>query len=350
MLEAVHTSGWHGDGLLIHNNCNHNTIEFVKTRAIYQPTVVFGGQIPETNLPTVIADNNSAGQLAATHFLNRGFKNFAWISIERGSIEQQRQMGYANKIANAGYVCAKLTWQSNPNDLNDWKLRKQWLSYQLKQLKKPLAVFVLDDLFAAELIDSSLEAGLSVPEDIAVIGVGNSDLICNYSTIPISSVDINLGEMAYRAAKLLDTLMSGGLPPKQPLIVPVLGLTLRKSSEMFAVSDAKVFRALKFIEANYTCDISINDVAHAAGLSLRSLHYAFRRELKLTPARHLLDMRLDCAKRQLIQTNGKLEMIAQQSGFKTIRNLQRCFVRALKTTPKKWRDFNMAEHKHLAGS
>ncbi|SUS06581.1 putative Transcriptional regulator, AraC family [uncultured Defluviicoccus sp.] len=338
MLEATYPTKWQGDGVIIQNSATRPMREFIQSHVGKQPIVIFDGEVQGLRLPLVTTDNFHAGRLAATHFLNCGHRNFVWIGVSRGSIERDRRDGFVQTLADAGKRCTVLRWTSGAGNTTDWKRRKFWMSGQLKKVAKPLAAFAIDDLLAADVIEAAFDARLKVPDDVAVIGVGNIETACECSSVPISSVDLNLGEVAYRAAHLLGQVMSGQRVARNPIVIPARGLVLRKSSDTLAVVHPGLSRALKFIADRYADDIGIEEIARAGGVSRRGIQYAFVRELRRTAAQHLLGVRLDRAKRRLIETQDKLEPIAEQCGFKSVRNLHRCFIREFAMAPRTWRN------------
>lgn len=341
MLEATLPDGWKGDGMLIQNAATPRIVEFLKRHAARQPTVVFGGggQLSEMALPSVMGDNYGAGYLAATHLLSRGYRNFVWVGLaNRGRLTTPRCRGFLDTLSAAGYSGSVLEREEKGNLPGAWTRRGEWLSEKLSALPKPLAAFALDDVLASDVISAALASGFRVPEDIAVVGVGNLDLVCQCASVPITSIDLNFEAIVTQAAALLDTLMSGGRAPKEPIIVPALGIVARKSTDSLVVTHSGLGRAIAFMDTSHHRNISMTDVAEASGMSLRMLHYLFTKELKCTPAAHLLGLRIAKAKRLLAENAArKIEEIAVECGFGSHRQMLRCFTRETGTSPKNWR-------------
>lgn len=337
-IEAAIPENWRGDGMLANDTAVSRVARFVEAQAPLQPTVLIGSNHPPSSLPCVRGDNAAAGREAALHFLDRGYQHFAWHSVKRGLVEEERRSGYVGTLAGAGHTCHLLQWHpGRGRRTEDWSGATAWLSRQLGRLPRPLALFVLDDLLAIDAVQACLDAGLRVPEDVAVLGVANMELACECSQVPLSSIDENLTEIAYRAARLLDHLMDGGVAPGAPEIVPLKGLVVRRSTGIFAITDPALQRAADFMERNFHRSLSMEDVARHAAISLRALHYTFQRELQRTPGQHLLRLRLDRA-RELVES-GTLRMgeVAVQCGFSTLRNFHRAFLRAFGSPPAAFR-------------
>jgi LacI family transcriptional regulator len=333
-IEATIPAQWRGDGMLANDTALPRVARFVAAQAPLQPTVLIGSNHPPSRLPCVRGDNAGAGRAAALHFLDRGYQHFAWHSVRRGAVEQERRSGFVRTLAEGGHACHLLEWRpGRGRSREDWSGAAAWLSLELKRLPKPLALFVLDDLLAIDAVQACLDAGLRVPEDVAVLGVANMELACECSQIPLSSIDENPTEIAYRAARLLDHLMAGGAVPDTPEIVPIKGLVVRRSTGIFAITDPALRRASEFMEQNFHRHLGMDDVARRAGISLRALHYAFRRELQRTPGQHLLRLRLARA-RELVETGAlKLGEVATACGFSTLRNFHRAFRREFGSPP-----------------
>ena len=341
MMEAADPTGWQGDGMLVNDTEVPRLARFIQAQVLKQPTVLFGANHSGIDGPCVEEDNVECGRLAAEHFLNRGYRNFAWISISRGKVERDRRGGFIETLAAAGQQCTELKRDvARGAEVDTWDNRRQWLKSGLRGLPKPLAAFALDDLLAVDVVEVCLDNGIRVPEDVAVMGAGNIEIACDCSPVSISSIDLNFGEVAYRAAELLDGLMAGRSLPHQPIIVPIGGVILRSSTDTIAVTHEGLVNAIEMIAKNFRHNIGVAEIAQAAGISRRALHYLFMKELRRSPARHLLQVRLDHARRMLRETDEKIGTIALDCGFTTNRNLHRCLVRETGMAPQQWRESN----------
>lgn len=337
MIEASLPRDWRGDGLLANDTAIPRIAQFIKAQAHRQPTVLIGSNHPPTELPRVQEDNHAVGKAAAAHFLDRGYQNFGWFSMRRGIVESERRESFVSALREARHECHLLKQPGAGEKRAPWNRASRWLTAELLKLPKPIALFVLDDLLAIDAVQACLEAGLRVPEDVAVLGVANMELACECSPVALSSIDENLTEIAYRAAALLDRLMEGGRAPEAPEVVPVRGLVVRKSTDAFAITDPALIKAAEFMAHHLHRSIGIEEVARHAGISLRALHYVFQRELNRSPGQHLLRLRLDKA-RHLVETGTqKMGEIALACGFHTLRNFHRAFARAFHQPPAAYR-------------
>jgi LacI family transcriptional regulator len=208
----------------------------------------------------------------------------------------------------------------------------------MKRAPKPLALFAANDDQAIDVLDCCESAGIAVPEEVAIVGAENYLLAPDAMHTPISSVDTNLETLGYRGAALLDDLMHGKPPPKEPIRVPAAGLVIRKSSDLLAVNHKGVARSLRFIWEHAHEPISVKDLVTVAAMSRRGLHKAFLEQLGRTPGQELQRVRIDRAKRLLAESSHKLEVLAEMCGYQSANSFCVAFKRATGMSPKQYRD------------
>lgn len=208
----------------------------------------------------------------------------------------------------------------------------------MKRAIKPLAVFAANDAHALDLLESCQAAGIAVPEDVAIVGAENYLLAPDAMLTPISSVDTNLEQLGYCGAVLLDKLMDGARPPKEPVRVPAAGLIARKSSDLLAVNHKGVANSLRFIWEHSHESINVTDLVGAAAMSRRGLHKAFLENLGRTPGQELQRVRIERAKRLLGELDHKVETVAGMCGFQSANSFCVAFKQATGMSPKQFRD------------
>ena len=328
IVEASPPKGWRGDGLLVNDTAVPRLRSFLRHQVRLQPTVTLGANHSDGTLPSVREDNAAIGALAAEHFLRRGFRHFAWASLPRGRVEKERLLGFEQALARAGHRCALMEWTpAGIREANRWEGCRHWFAKALQSLPKPLAVFALDDLMAIDVVEACLESGLAVPEQVSVLGVGNMQLACECAQVPISSIDEDAGGIAYEAARLLEELMNGEINAVRQKVLPLRGLVVRRSTEAYAASHPMVLRALDWMARHFHSPHSVSEMAESIGTSVRSLHYAFQEDLGTTPARYLQRMRLEKARTLIARGGCKIGAVAEECGFRTLRNLHRAHAR-----------------------
>jgi LacI family transcriptional regulator len=195
---------------------------------------------------------------------------------------------------------------------------------------------------AAEIVEACRELDISVPDEVAVLGVGNDPGVCTSASVPLSSVDLDLEEMAFRAAGALDELMRGGSVPEVIPVMPKRVVT-RLSTDTCAVSDAHVARALGYIAEHFPePGLSVAGVAEAVSISRRHLERSFRRETGSTIHEFIIKRRMQEASRMLrSHPRAKVGAIAELVGFGPAGNFFRTFRRYFGESPNVHRQGNL---------
>jgi LacI family transcriptional regulator len=328
--------GWPADGAITWYS--KQTDEFIQSLDVPKVDIT-ACDIPE-QIPQVTVDNQEIGRMAARHFLERGFKHFAYYSWPSVPINPVRKEFFFQALVEEGVPEEYLyEIQQLPNELlGRWELHQEHILKQLEKLPRPLAVFTSHDELGATFLEICISNGIQVPEEVAVLGVDNAEHICEALAIPLSSIDGNLERLGYTAAQQLDRLMKKEISCSEPpLRVPVKGITVRQSSDTLAVPHPKVVKALKFITEHFHEPITLENICHHADMSRRGMEKAFLKHLGFSPATELRRIRLANAKRMLTETNEKISAIAHECGYSNNSNLSAAFARETGLTPCAYR-------------
>jgi LacI family transcriptional regulator len=202
--------------------------------------------------------------------------------------------------------------------------------------EKPLGVLAYNDIDAAFFINHCLDSGYRIPEDIAVLGIDNNEIICENQQIPISSIVHDLEQISYERAALLDRLMNGDAPPSEPILIKPRGIVTRTSTETIACSNTLVTKALSWIDAHLAEPFGSRELAEAVGVSRVKLDRLFSDSLQVSVSKTVLHLRIEKAKRMLLDPSLKLEYIAGATGFCHASHLSNAFKRATGSTPCQW--------------
>lgn len=278
--------------------------------------------------PAFSSDQRAIGEMAAAHFLQRGFVNFAYVgTMHEINWSRDRGAAFAAALAKAGRACAVFGPQAR-EELCAW----------LKALPKPVAVFAAMDVRARQVLDACLEAKLPVPDEVAVLGVDNDTLICESTFPPLSSVVLDTERMGYEAAGALDEWMRGRSGGPRRVLFPPCSVAERASTETLLLADGKVRDAVSFIRLNASdAALDIPAVARRVGLSRRLLEMRFRRALNRTPLDELRRVRLQRVRAMLLETNLSVAATASACGFGNASYLGRAFRAAFGVSPLRFR-------------
>jgi LacI family transcriptional regulator len=292
---------------------------------------------PLAGLSEVRPDSPAAGALAAEHLLDRGFKHFAFVgswgdfpwSIDRGA-------GFAARLKAAGVACEQFPMPQRPAD-RQWGREQRILAAWLRSLPRPLGVLACDDDRGRQVCEACHTAGLSVPDEVAVVGVDNDDLLCELADPPLSSVALDSEQAGWEAAALLDRMMKGEKVKRQRILVAPTGVVVRRSSDTRTTSDLTVTQAVRFIHDNAPRGIGVDDVVAAVGGSRRALELRFRKTLGRPVNAEIQRVKVERAKRLLTETDLSIERIAAASGFASSGYLIRLFKRDTGLAPSSYR-------------
>ena len=202
----------------------------------------------------------------------------------------------------------------------------------------PIGVFVGGEGEGRMVTQECHRRGWRVPADVAIIAGKNEEHLCENPRPSLTSIEIGYERIGYEAARLLDRWMQGNAPPGEPLRIPPKGLVVRQSTDFLAVDNDLVAAAMRFISANSQHPIGPEDVAKAIGVETRTLQNHFRRVIDRPIAAEIRRLRIERAKRELVQSDRRLSEIARDTGFgESIRTCE-VFRREVGMTPSEYRE------------
>lgn len=326
---------WNGDGVVATLRSDPVTFSAVmelRRRGI--PVVDLTFNRPEVRLPRVTSDHRAIGRLAAEHFAERNFKNVVWFSTGWGNVHALRFAGLSSAGPADRWVVSEALPKSRQND---WSEYSAWLGRKLADAPKPIAALTYDEADAARLLDAAERAGVAVPEELAILSIGNDPIICENQSVPLSSVDQDLDRGGYEAAAVLDALMRGEKPPSKPALIPPKGVVLRRSTDVIAAADPLVRRALDYIADNMHRRFGASQIAAALSVSRSVLDKRFSAEIGRSIGAEISRRRFAIAKIMLRNSKATISQIAAATGFCTPSHLSNAFRAATGTTPRAWR-------------
>lgn len=322
---------WQGDGIIARIE-NQEIAAYVKQLQV--PTVDLSASRLLPHLPYVGTDDRMIAHWAAEHFMSRGFKHYAYCGDPSFEWSVQRCHHYTAYLAEHDLSSYTFQQVSNSVITEERMAMADWVS----QLPKPIGIMACYDITAQKLLEACRLAGVSVPEEVAVIGVDNDDLLCNLSTPPLSSIQPNTQHTGFLAASFLDQMMAGAdIEPRIYTIEPMQVIT-RMSSDIIAVEDPYVSDAIKFIRQHAYEDLLVEDLLRHIPLSRRSLDHRFLRALGRTTHEEIIHVRMKLLMRLLTETDWTMPQIAEKLSFKHAEYMSVAFKKFSGLSPGAYRD------------
>ena len=302
------------------------------------PLVMLNRSADETNddIPSVFHNQRESAQLAIKEILrlSRGSLAFiSWIKNTKWSLIRETEFVEAMRIH--GYA---------PHSFHAWRLGKEETHEVQKELRNflrnmpiPSAVFAANDRMAREAIDAAHAIGLSVPDDIAVVGIDNNEMIALSGNPSLTTVEIDFEEAGFVAAELLDNVLSDPSAKHGKRFFGPLRLIRRGSTTIARRKDQVVEDAREYIRRHCTDGISSKDVASLFPCSRRMAEIRFRAATGHAIGEEILDARMDLVKGYLSSSTINIDAIANLSGWKSSAILRQYFKRKTGLTLSAWR-------------
>ena len=308
------------------------------------PVVGFGGgslsNLKDAEVPYVYTDNRKITGLAFDHLRGRGFENFAYCGIPLNAYniwEEDRRRCFMELCKEAGVSCSLYTGKRY--SMRNWSADQNTLAEWLRSLPKPVGLMASNDSRARHVLEACTRAGIRVPEEVAVIGVDDDEMMCELANPPLTSVAQGTHRLGYEAASLLDRMMQGKKVGTERVIGPV-GVTIRQSTDVIAIEDDLVSTAVAFCREAACNAIQVDDVARHCGVSRSLLEKRFKSALGHTVYEEISRIQINKACELLIHTAMPIKRIAGLSGFSTVQYMYHKFSRIKGMSPGEYRKTN----------
>lgn len=328
---------WALDHATIYATTYNQLMETILSRG--HPVVGCLGHHQVRGIPVVRSDDLAIGQMAARYLLDRGFERFIFDS-ERDTYlpAELRFQGFSQVIRDAGFEVIR---RRPPRKLLDHAECRD-LIVMLQQMPKPVAVLFSHDTIGRIAADYITAAGLSVPEDVAILGIDNDELQCEIARPPMSSVAIPYFDIGHEAAALLDRILHGQAPPTEPILIAPLGVISRQSTDIVAFEEPRLAEALRYIRTNACNPCSVEDVLDHCRVSRRWLESQFQAQFARSPHQEITRVRIEQAKQLLRDRRLTLRAVAEKAGYKHLQNFVSIFRRTTGQTPAAYRRHRIA--------
>ncbi len=334
---------WRGDGVLARIE-SLSLLEHLRSMNV--PTVDLLGLHNAAGIPSFDNDTPAVAKLAADHFLERGFEHFAYCGlpgVHYSDNSSNSLVAYLEKMGRSVnvYTPSRLGKPPLPVAAATAEakgiLQEEALGDWLESLPKPLGLVACNDLRAHQVLNVCARRGIAVPDEVAVLGADNDEVLCELSNPPLSSVDPNAQKMGYEAAALLERMIAGEKPPQEKILIEPAGVIARKSTDVTAIPDRAVAAAFFFIRENACQGISVEDVLRKVRLSRSTLERRFAQYVGRSPKNEILAAQLRHVKQFLSETDYPLSKVARLSGFKHVENMCHFFKDKTGETPGQYR-------------
>jgi LacI family transcriptional regulator len=312
--------------------------------AARMPCIALGSLVIPKVSPYLTANSVKAGRMAAEHFMGLGLRNFAYFSTSTLYWSQLRMKGFCDRLRESGFEPNVYTSSGRVSMARDWQAGRAWVKglgdpiRWLHSLPKPVGLMACDDPMGYDIIEASEEAGIRIPEEVAVMGLYNDDVVCEAARPPLSSIEVDLEGAGYEAAELLNAIINGKAEMAgQAILADTTKVIRRQSSEVMAISDPQVSAALHFIRTRFHQPIQVADVVKATSGARRTLEVRFRQLLNRSILDEIMRMRIEHVADMLASTDLSVEQIAARSPFESTGYMSRLFKKLKGTSPSLYR-------------
>ena len=312
-------------------------------KAMHLPTVDLCGIHKISGVPVIGTDHCATVKLAANHLLECGLQHFAYCGFAGLLYSDERSDHFVRHLTEAGYETSVYADSHPPHISNastfeaKYLLRTELLLQWIRSLPKPVGIMACSDIRAQQVLDACGEGGIVVPDEVAVIGVDNDHVLCELSTPPLSSVDLNGQQAGYLAASMLDRMIREGHVPDKVTTIKPLGVVVRRSTDVLMIADVDVATAVSLIRERACSGIQVRDVLEVLAISPSTLERRFAKCLGRSPKAEIIRVRLREVQYLLAKTNLSLVEIAHRTGFNNVECICNLFKEKMGHTPGQYR-------------
>jgi LacI family transcriptional regulator len=315
-----HLTTWKPDGIIMRDSLI--TKELLKLKI---PTIlaIHNSEYPK-DLPVIKTDSKSIAKMASTHFIEKGLKNFAFCGFEDYEWSKGRSF-YFNQFNNEAGYKTHIYLPPDKISKNEWEDEQHHVSEWVKSLPKPVGIFACNDDRGQHILEVCKVLNLKVPDDVAVLGVDNDPMICDIGDPPLSSIALNVESAGYQAAKLMDDLINNNRVTNKKIIVTPTHIIQRQSSDILAVDDYEVAKAIQYIKKNAKYKIFVKDVVKSTNISRRTLERRFKNAIRRSIYDEIQHVRIGLISNLLLETDLPISQITSFFDFTDAEHISRYF-------------------------
>jgi LacI family transcriptional regulator len=294
-----------------------------------------------SEIPNITGAYHETGQMGADYFLKKGFTNFAFYGFGDIVWSRERAEGFEERLKSMGHEVhyfehkkARSTelWYYKPSSLSRW----------LKSLPKPIGLMACDDNQGQHITEACRHLGIRIPEEVAVLGVDNDEMICDLSDPPLSSIALDVEKGGYDTARLLDHMIKNGIAEYHDILVKPTQVITRHSTDIYATNDDHIATSLKFIHQNIDKNLHVDEVVKQVPLSRRALEKRFLEITGYPVYKYIFNLRIEKFTQKLLDTDMSVFEIALDMGLTDSKNIARQFRQVKGCSPSVYRNRYMA--------
>ncbi|NWK57302.1 substrate-binding domain-containing protein [Verrucomicrobiaceae bacterium N1E253] len=316
---------WDGDGIITMSADRDDIIEMVSSEK--RPVVELFNGSRLTGYPHVCIDNLAIGRMAGHYLVSQGFQDIGYFhydpEIANASNERERSEGLRLVVEQAGRQFHQVHFQD--------------CIQQIRQLPTPLALMAQNDLVGDWLMHRLVEAGIQVPQEVAIIGVDSDRIYNELSPVAQTVVASQLEYQGYAAAALLDRLMKGEPVPSKPIMIEPERVIERSSTSLLVSEHPELNKALAYMRDRLGEKIEISSICEHVGLSRHQLNSIFKQFSGESLSRYLLILRINRARQILAETDDKIHALAIELGFGSAAYFSTVFLQETGLSPGEFR-------------
>ena len=327
--------GWKGDGVIARIENARIAAEVIASGL---PCVDLSAAREVPGIPWVETDDSEIARLAFEHLKERGLRHFGFCGAPQFNWSNWRRDAFVRCAKAAGFDVAIFPEPTKQAKHLSHERELDAITAWVRSLPKPCGVMACYDIRGRQVLSACKLADLAVPDEVAVIGVDNDELLCDLSDPPLTSVAPDSDLTGYKAAELLDRMMAGERITKVAHLLKPLGVVARLSTDTLAIADPEMSNAVRFIR-EHACDgINVSDVLAEVSMSRRVFETAFRKLLGRRPHEEIVRTRLQRVKELLVQTDLPLYAVADRAGFKHVEYMSVVFKKKVGIPPSEYRE------------
>lgn len=290
-------------------------------------------------IPNITSRYKQTGQMAADFFLQKGFRNFAFYGYKDVVWSEERCMGFRDRIVEKGFGDCFFEYQKQSLE-NLWYYESEPVANWIKSLPRPVALMACDDTQGNKIMELCRVLGIKIPEEVAVLGVDNDEIICGLSDPPLSSVNLNIVKGGYEAARLIERLLRDKDAISEDVVIQPVTIVNRLSTDIYATDNPVILTALKYIHQNLINKISVEDIVRQVPLSRRLLEIRFKQVTGQPIYQYISNLRMERFAQLLLANTEPVADLAVQVGLADAKNLARQFKEWKGCTPVEYRKWN----------